>query len=234
MGDVDVKVIGLLGGMSWESTAQYYRVVNQVVSRRLGGLHSAKVVLYSVDFDEIERRQSSGDWDGAGDILGRAARNLEVAGADFLVICTNTMHKVADRVQADITIPIVHIADVTADAVKAAGVGSVALLGTRYTMTEPFLKDRLAAAGIEVMVPDDDGIALVNRIIFEELCLGRIRDESRAQVIAVIETLAARGAGAVVLGCTELPLLITPEDCPLPLFDTTTIHASAAAARALS
>jgi len=228
-----MQVIGLLGGMSWQSTTDYYRVVNKVVASNLGGLHSAKVVLYSVDFDEIERCQSAGDWDRAGEILGQAAHGLQMAGAGFLVICANTMHKVADQIQTHIDIPILHIADATADALQAAGAGKTALLGTRYVMTQPFLKDRLIERGIDVMVPGEADVEVINRIIFNELCLGQIRDESRARVLGVIDSLVQEGAQAVVLGCTELPMLIKPPDCSVPLFDTTTIHATAAAMRAL-
>jgi aspartate racemase len=230
---MSMKVIGLLGGMSWESTLDYYRIVNEVVAARLGGLHSARVVLHSVDFETIERCQSSGDWDQAADILGQAAAGLQAAGADFLVICTNTMHKVVDRIQTHVRIPILHIGDVTADALTAAGVGTVALLGTRYTMTQPFLKARLAAAGLDILVPDEAGVQAVDRIIFQELCRGQVREQSRAEIVAVIDALIARGAQGVVLGCTELPLLIKAQDCPVPVFDTTALHATAAAELAL-
>jgi len=220
--------------MSWQSTLDYYRLVNEVVASRLGGMHSARVLLHSVDFDEIERCQSSGDWTLAGDILGRAAHGLELAGADFLVICTNTMHMVADLVQAHTSIPILHIADVTAQAIRTMGVDKVALLGTRYTMTQPFLRERLADAGIDVLVPDTPGIDAVDRVIFQELCLGEIRDESRLEIVSIIESLVAQGAAGVVLGCTELPLLIKARHCSVPVFDTTTIHATAAAELAVS
>ena len=229
-----MKTIGLLGGMSWESTLDYYRIVNEVVAARLGGLHSAELVLHSVDFDRIERCQSAGDWGQAGEILGRTAQGLEAAGADFLVICTNTMHKVADQIQAHIRIPILHIADVTAAALKTADIREVALLGTRHTMTQPFLKDRLATAGLDVIVPDEAGVEQVNRIIFDELCRGQLRDQSRAEILAVIDVLVGQGAQGVVLGCTELPLLIKPEHCQVPVFDTTAIHATAAAEFALA
>ena len=229
-----MKVIGLLGGMSWQSTLDYYRLVNEVVAARLGGMHSAKVVLHSVDFDEIERCQSAGDWTTAGDILGRAAHGLELAGADFLVICTNTMHKVADLIQAHTSIPILHIGDVTAQAIRTTGIDKVALLGTRYTLTQPFLKARLADAHIKPLIPDHPGIEAVNHIIFEELCRGEIRNESRIKIISIIDSLIEQGAEGVVLGCTELPLLIKPEHCSVPVFDTTTIHATAAAELAMS
>ena len=229
-----MKTIGLIGGMSWESTVPYYQTVNEVVKERLGGLHSAKVLLYSVDFAEIEACQASGDWARSAEILGEAAKALEGAGADFLVICTNTMHKVAPEIAARVSIPILHIADATADALEAAGIRRVALLGTRYTMTQDFYKQRLLDRGFEVLVPGGKDIEMVNRVIYEELCLGVIRDESRAAYQAVIQKLQAAGAEGVILGCTEIGLLIHPEDSPIPVFDTTAIHARAAAERALA
>ena len=229
-----MKTIGLIGGMSWESTVPYYQTGNEVVKERLGGLHSAKVLLYSVDFAEIEACQASGDWARGAEILGEAAKALEGAGADFLVICTNTMHKVAPEIAARVSIPILHIADATADALEAAGIRRVALLGTRYTMTQDFYKQRLLDRGFEVLVPGGEDIEMVNRVIYEELCLGVIRDESRAAYQAVIQKLQAAGAEGVILGCTEIGLLIHPEDSPIPVFDTTAIHARAAAERALA
>ena len=229
-----VGMIGLLGGMSWESTQDYYRVVNQVVAAELGGLHSARVLLHSVDFAEIERCQASGDWDRAGAILGDAARGLELAGADFVLICANTMHKVADQVQARVRIPLLHIADAVVAALQTAKISKVALLGTRYTMTQPFLKDRLAASGRQILVPDDAGVEIVNAVIYDELCRGVVRDQSRQAVLAVIDSLVSAGAQGVILGCTELPMLIRDGDCRVPLFDTTTLHATAAAKRAVS
>ena len=228
-----VGMIGLLGGMSWESTQDYYRIVNEVVAAELGGLHSARVLLHSVDFAEIERCQTSGDWDRAGELLGEAARGLELAGADFVLICTNTMHKVADHIQSKVRIPLLHIADAVVAALQMAGISKVALLGTRYTMTQPFLKDRLAASGFQILVPDDAGVELVNGVIFDELCRGVVRDESRQAVLAVIDSLVSDGAQGVILGCTELPMLIRDGDRRVPLFDTTTLHATAAAKRAL-
>lgn len=229
-----MKTIGLLGGMSWESTVPYYQIINEAVKAALGGLHSARILLYSVDFAEIEACQASGDWARSAEILGEAAKALEGAGADFLVICTNTMHKVAPEIAARVSIPILHIADATADALEAAGIRRVALLGTRYTMTQDFYKQRLLDRGFEVLVPGGEDIEMVNRVIYEELCLGVIRDESRAAYQAVIQKLQAAGAEGVILGCTEIGLLIHPEDSPIPVFDTTAIHARAAAERALA
>ncbi len=230
-----MKTIGLLGGMSWESTQDYYRILNQEVRRRLGGLHSAAIVLHSVDFEPIERLQRAGDWDGAGRILADAARGLEAAGADFLLICTNTMHRVAGAVEAAVTIPLLHIADATGEAIAARGVGRAALLGTRFTMEQPFYKDRLAARfGLDVMVPEASERELVHRVIYDELCLGVTRDASRAAYRRVIDDLARQGAEGVILGCTEIGMLIGPDDTDLPLFDTTRIHAERAVALALA
>lgn len=224
-----MKTIGMIGGMSWESTATYYRIVNEVVKSQLGGLHSAKVLLYSVDFAEIESCQARGDWQTSAEILTDAAINLQKAGADFIIICTNTMHKVAPQIQSSIAIPIVHIAGATADELKQHKVQRVALLGTKYTMTQDFYKDVLIAAGIEVLVPDEQDIELVNSIIYNELCLGIVSDVSRTAYVEVIEKLAERGAQGVILGCTEIGLLIRQPDSPLPVFDTTVIHARKAA-----
>ena len=228
-----MKTIGLLGGMSWESTVTYYQLINEAVKERLGGLHSAKIVLHSVDFDEIEKCQSSGDWARSGEILGQAAAGLERAGADFILICTNTMHKVAGDVQAHISVPLLHIGEVTARALLARGIHRAALLGTRYTMEQDFYKDKLAAAGIEVLIPGADDRAELNRIIFDELCVGKILPQSREKFKAVTEALAAQGAQAAILGCTEIGLLLRPEDTRVPLFDTTVLHAAAAVERAL-
>lgn len=224
-----MKTIGMIGGMSWESTTTYYRIVNEVVKSQLGGLHSAKVLLYSVDFAEIESCQARGDWQTSAEILTDAAINLQKAGADFIIICTNTMHKVAPQIQSSIAIPIVHIAGATADELKQHKVQRVALLGTKYTMTQDFYKDVLIAAGIEVLVPDEQDIELVNSIIYNELCLGIVSDVSRTAYVEVIEKLAERGAQGVILGCTEIGLLIRQPDSPLPVFDTTVIHARKAA-----
>lgn len=224
-----MKTIGLLGGMSWESTVTYYQVVNEVIKQELGGLHSAKVVLYSVDFDEIEKCQAAGDWDKSAEILAEAASNLEKAGAAFIVICTNTMHKVAPQIQSRIGIPIIHIADATSDELKKQNVTKVALLGTKYTMTQAFYKERLVNAGITVLIPDEQEIELINDIIYDELCLGIISDSSKEKYLSIINGLAQQGAQGVILGCTEIGLLIQQKDTDLPVFDTTQIHATKAA-----
>lgn len=228
-----MKTIGLLGGMSWESTVTYYQIVNEVTKRELGGLHSAKVLLYSVDFSEIEKCQAEGDWAKSADILSEAAKSLEKAGADFIIICTNTMHKVAPQIQSRIGIPIIHIAESTADVLKQRNIQKVALLGTKYTMTQDFYKDKLAEAGISVLIPDDASIEIVNDIIYNELCLGIISPQSKKKYIAIIEKLAQRGAQGVILGCTEIGLLVQQKDTSLPVFDTTQIHAEKAALLAL-
>ncbi len=229
-----MKTIGLLGGMSWESTIPYYRIINEEVKNRLGGLHSAKIVLYSVEFDEIEKCQSSGDWEKSGRILGRAAQGLEAAGADFILICTNTMHKVAPQIASMIKISVIHIADATADALKQCGISRVGLLGTRYTMTQDFYKKRLAERGFEVLIPGEADIETVNSVIFEELCRGVIREGSREKFKEIIEKLKDDGAEAVILGCTEIGLLIRQSDVSVPVFDTTVIHAKRAAQLALA
>lgn len=223
-----MRCIGLIGGMSWESSALYYRLLNEGVKQRLGGLHSARCVLASVDFAEIEALQSAGRWDEAGALLASQARGLEAAGADAVLICTNTMHKVADQVAAVITVPLIHLADVVADAVIAAGIDTVALLGTRFTMEESFYSDRLTARGLTVLTPDADDRALVDRVIYTELVLGEVRDASRASYVEIIGRLAACGAQGVVLGCTEIELLIRSSDVELPIFATTRLHAQAA------
>nr|WP_145164876.1 aspartate/glutamate racemase family protein [Paenibacillus terrae] len=220
-----MKVIGLIGGMSWESSALYYRMVNEEVRSRLGGLHSAKCLLYSVDFEEIERYQAEGAWEKAGEVLGQTARALEKGGADFIVICTNTMHKVVDDIQSRIQIPILHIADATAAQIKESQIQTVGLLGTKYTMEQDFYKSRLELNGIQVIVPDRDAREAVNKIIYEELCLGRINQESRDYYKKVIQGLIESGAEGIILGCTEIGLLVKPEDAEVPLFDTTYIHA---------
>jgi aspartate racemase len=229
-----MKTIGLLGGMSWESTAEYYRLLNSLVRDRLGGLHSARCVLYSVDFAEIERLQVDGRWDEAGAVLAEAAKSVEAAGADMLLICTNTMHKVAGQVAAAVGIPLLHLADTTADAVLAQGVRRVGLLGTAFTMEQDFYRGRLAAAGLDVLVPDTEGRATVHRVIYDELCVGVVRDESREKYQAVIGELVAAGAEGIVLGCTEIELLIGAGDSPVPVFPTTRLHAEAAVTLALS
>ncbi len=224
-----MKTIGLIGGMSWESTVTYYQILNETVKQRLGGLHSAKILLYSIDFDEIEKYQSSGEWEKSAEVLSQAAMNLEKAGADFIVICTNTMHKVAPKIQSHISIPIIHIAEATADELIKRGISRVALLGTKYTMTQDFYKDKLLKAGIDVVIPDSTGIETVNDIIYKELCLGIISEESKKKYLEIIDRLAEQGAQGVILGCTEIGLLIQQTDTSLPVFDTTQIHAIKAA-----
>ena len=228
-----MKTLGLIGGMSWESTVTYYQVVNEVMKEKLGGLNSAKVLLYSVNFEEIEKRQVSGDWDECAEILGTAAQNLEKAGADFIIICTNTMHKVAPQMQKMIHIPIVHIAEATAEELKKKEIKKVALLGTKYTMTQDFYRGKLVDAGLEVLIPDEEGVAMVNDVIFNELCLGVLKEESKAAFVKEIEKLASQGAEGVILGCTEIGLLLKQEDVEIPVFDTTLIHATKAAEMAL-
>ncbi|MBC2658951.1 aspartate/glutamate racemase family protein [Pseudomonas sp. MSSRFD41] len=229
-----MRTIGLIGGMSWESSAEYYRLINQQVRDRLGALRSARLLMYSVDFGPVERAQHAGDWDAAAAILVDAARRLEAGGADCLVLCTNTMHKVAAPIQAATNLPFLHIADPTAQAALAAGTLKVGLLGTAFTMEQDFLKQRLADQGLQVLVPDAEQRLAVHRIIYEELCMGVIREPSRRQYQQVIQSLQARGAQAVILGCTEIGLLLKPEHSPLPLLDTTELHAQAAVAFALA
>lgn len=224
-----MKTIGLLGGMSWESTVTYYQIINETIKEKLGGLHSARILLYSVDFAEIEKCQSEGDWEKSADILSEAARNLEKAGADFIVICTNTMHKVAPEIQDRIHVPVMHIAEATAEVLKENQITKVALLGTKYTMTQNFYKKKLEENGITVLIPDEKSIEIVNRVIYDELCLGMISSGSREQYLKIIDALALKGAQGVILGCTEIGLLVHQEDTSLPVFDTTQIHARKAA-----
>lgn len=228
-----MKTIGLIGGMSWESTVTYYQIINEAVKERLGGLHSAKCILYSVDFQEIEECQARGDWEKSGEILADAAVSLERAGADFIVICTNTMHKVAPVIQKAVSIPVVHIADATAAELKRKNISKVALLGTKYTMLQEFYKERLMAQGVEVLIPDDAGVELVNRVIYEELCLGIISEASKAEFLRIILELESQGAEGVILGCTEIGLLVKQQDTSVPLFDTTVIHATKAALQSM-
>ncbi|OUQ17243.1 aspartate racemase [Lachnoclostridium sp. An14] len=228
-----MKRIGLLGGMSWESTVTYYQMINEAVKRRLGGLHSAELVLYSVDFAEIEKCQAEGDWERSGEILGEAAAALERAGAEMILICTNTMHKVAPQIQANIQVPLVHIAEATADELNRRGIRRAALLGTKYTMTQDFYKAKLVDAGIEVLVPDEADMETVNDVIYQELCLGEIRAESKEKFLAIIRRLESQGAEGVILGCTEIGLLVKQEDVELPVFDTTLIHGEKAVEMAL-
>jgi aspartate racemase len=225
--------IGMLGGMSWESSAEYYRLANELVAARLGGLHSAKCVLLSVDFDSIERLQATAQWEEAGLLLSEAARSVEAAGADVLVLCTNTMHKVADAVAAAVNIPLLHIADVTAAAIRDAGLNTIGLLGTAFTMEESFYRDRLSSHGLTTLVPDPHDRVTVHRIIYDELCLGIIKEESRQAYREVIARLIAAGAEGIVLGCTEIELLVTAEDSAVPVFATTRLHVTAAVDAAL-
>ena len=226
--------IGLLGGMSWESTELYYRLINGGVKAKLGGLHSAKLALYSIDFGEVEALQHQGDWQRAGELLAEAAKNVERAGADFLLICTNTMHKVAPQIESALTIPLLHLADATAERVKAAGIQRIGLLGTNFTMTQDFYRGRLEQHGLEVIVPAEADREIVHRVIYDELCLGQVKEDSRTEYLRIINALAVQGAEGVIEGCTEIVLLVQQQHTEVPLFDTTTIHAEAAVARALS
>ncbi|MFJ7887408.1 aspartate/glutamate racemase family protein [Lysinibacillus xylanilyticus] len=223
-----MKTIGMIGGMSWESSAEYYRLMNEEVKQQLGGLHSAKCILYSVDFQEIEHYQAEGEWSKAGQVLAEAAQSLESAGAEFIVICTNTMHKVIDIITEKITIPILHIADATANQIEKTSLQKVALLGTKYTMEQDFYRARVEGFGIEVLVPFAEERSEVNRIIYEELCLGKIEQTSKDYYLRVIENLVQLGAQGIILGCTEIGLLIKQEDVNVPVFDTTVLHAQAA------
>ncbi|MFG6175644.1 aspartate/glutamate racemase family protein [Halomonas sp. THAF12] len=230
-----MKTIGVLGGMSWESTQSYYRALNEGVKRELGGFHSAKVALYSVDFAEIEALQQQDRWDVAGERLAEAARRVQAAGADLLLIATNTMHKVAPQVEAAIEIPLLHIADATAERLRQDGIRRVGLLGTRFTMEQAFYKDRLTERfGIEVLVPEAEQRERLHRVIFDELCQGCIEPASKAAFLEIIADLHARGAEAVILGCTEIALLVGQADTPVPLYDTTALHADAAVVAALA
>ena len=229
-----MKTIGLIGGMSWESTASYYRLINQAVKARLGGLHSASLVLHSVDFAAIEQLQRAGDWDTAGARLAQAARGLQLAGAGALLICANTMHKVAPAIESAVQIPLLHVVDATAAAVRQAGVRRVGLLGTRFTMEQPFYVERLQQQGLEVLLPDPDDRAMVHRVIYEELCQGRVLADSRDDYRRVMGALVAQGAEGIILGCTELALLVDAGDTAVPLFDTTELHAQAAVDWALA
>ena len=228
-----MKTIGLIGGMSWESTVTYYQIVNETVKRELGGLHSAKILLYSVDFAEIEEYQAKGEWGKSAGVLTETAMNLEKAGADYLVICTNTMHKVAPEIRKHISIPIIHIAEATAEELKKNSISRVGLLGTKYTMTQEFYKSKLIDAGIDVVIPNGEDVETVNGIIYNELCLGIVSEESKQKLRQIIDELAKNGAQGVILGCTEIGLLIQQKDVELPVFDTTQIHATKAALLAL-
>ncbi len=228
-----MKTIGLVGGMSWESTALYYRLINEGVKKRLGGLHSAKIVLYSVDFQEIEALQHAGEWDRAGEVLAAAGRAVEAAGADFLLICTNTMHRVAEQVESAISIPLLNLADATAERILARGMRTVGLLGTAFTMEQDFYRGRLENRGIEVLVPGAADRAVVHRVIYEELCQGRVKEGSRAEYLRIIDALGERGAEGVIEGCTEIVMLVDERHTHMPLFDTTAIHADEAVRLAL-
>jgi aspartate racemase len=230
-----VKTIGLLGGMSWESTVPYYQTINRVVGARLGGLHSARIVLFSVDFHEIEQLQHADRWNDAADILAAAARSLERAGADFLVLCTNTMHRVAPEITRAVPLPLLHIADATAERIKAAGLQRVGLVATRFTMEQDFYRGRLQSThGLEVLVPPPADREIVHRVIYDELCLGIVREESRSEYRRIASDLVRAGADGIILGCTEITLLFRPEDASVPVFDTTQIHAEEAARYALA
>jgi aspartate racemase len=229
-----VQTIGLIGGMSWESTAIYYRLANELVRDRLGGLHSARILMTSVDFADIEVLQASGQWDRAAELLVAEAARLEAAGADFLVLCTNTMHKVAGAIEAAATVPLLHLGDVTADAVRAAGLDTIGLLGTGFTMSQAFYRERLESHGLTVLLPDADDQALVHRVIYDELCQGVVLDDSRQAYVEVIDRLLSRGARGIILGCTEIELLIQEDDLDVPSFPTTRIHVEAAVERALA
>ncbi|RLG41252.1 MAG: aspartate racemase [Thermoproteota archaeon] len=224
-----MKVIGLIGGMSWESTLEYYKIINELVKERLGGLHSAKILLYSVDFEEISELQHKGKWERLTEVMIDIAKRLEKAGAEFLLICTNTMHKMADDIQERISIPLLNIVDVTAQRIKELGLRKVGLLGTKFTMEDDFYKGRLARKhGINVLIPDKKERQVVHDIIYKELCLGIIKQSSREKIMKIIDNLVKKGAEGIILGCTELPLIIRQEDCEIPLLDTTRIHAEAA------
>ena len=229
-----MRMIGLIGGLSWESTAQYYRIINQKARKMLGGVHSARCLVYSFDFGEVERSQAAGDWEAATEMMGQAARSLERGGADLLLICSNTMHKMADEVAASVSVPLLHIADPTGEAIRASGMRTVGLLGTSFTMEQEFYRGRLQERfGLEVLIPEAGEIGLVHQVIYEELVRGVVAPESRAGYQEVMANLVSRGAQAIILGCTEIMLLIKPGDCPVPLFDTTTLHAEAALGMAL-
>lgn len=229
----NMKTIGLIGGMSWESTTTYYQIINETIKNELGGLHSAKCILYSVDFSEIEECQANGNWAKSAEILSGAAKKLESAGADFIVICTNTMHKIVPQIQNHINIPILHIAEATAETLIRQNIKKVALLGTKYTMTQDFYKERLISKGLSVIIPSAKEVEEVNRIIYNELCVGIISASSRKIYSEIIERLKSAGAEAVILGCTEIGMLIRKDDSALPVFDTTVIHAQKAALQAI-
>lgn len=231
--NITMKIIGLIGGMSWESTASYYRIINEETKVRLGGFHSAKCIIYSVDFEEIEVFQRNKEWEKAGLVLAEAAHKLELAGANFILICTNTMHKVADQIQSSIGIPLLHIADITANKILDKKIRTIGLLGTQYTMEQEFYKSRLEERGIKVLIPSTSDREIINKVIYQELCLGKIGQKSRAEFKRIIECLISEGAEGVILGCTEIGLLVKQEDSSVPIFDTTLIHAKGAVDYAL-
>lgn len=226
---MNLKTIGLIGGMSWESTVTYYKIINETVKEKLGGLHSAKCILYSVDFQEIEECQANGNWEKSGEILGEAAYNLEKVGADFIVICTNTMHKVVNQIKEKISVPILHIAEMTAEKILEKRLKNIALLGTKYTMEQDFYKSKLIEKGINVIIPDKNDIETINEVIYDELCLGTINFNSKKKFLEIVDKLRSKGAEGIILGCTEIGLLIKNEDTDVPLFDTAIIHAEQAA-----
>lgn len=229
-----MKTIGMIGGMSWESTQTYYRLINEKINETLSGLHSARILLYSVDFAEIEECQAKNKWEKAGAILADAGCRLENAGADFIIVCTNTMHKVADNISSKINIPLIHIADVTADQLNAMHISKIGLLGTKYTMEEDFYKVNLNKAGIDVVIPAPAYIEIINSIIFDELCHGHVHEESRQKFLTVIDKFKKDGAQGIVLGCTEIGMLVEQKHVDIPVFDTTIIHAQKAAEMALN
>lgn len=226
---MNLKTIGLIGGMSWESTVTYYKIINETVKEKLGRLHSAKCILYSVDFQEIEECQANGNWEKSGEILGEAAYNLEKAGADFIVICTNTMHKVVNQIKEKVSIPILHIAEMTAEKILEKELKNIALFGTKYTMEQDFYKSKLIEKGINVIIPDKNDIEIINEVIYDELCLGTINSNSKKKFLEIVDKLRSKGAEGIILGCTEIGLLIKNEDTDVPLFDTAIIHAEQAA-----
>lgn len=224
-----MKVIGMIGGMSWESTVTYYKIINETIKKQLGGFHSAKILLYSVDFYEIEKYQSHEEWDKSAELLADIAEGLEKAGADFIVICTNTMHKVVPEIKKRISIPVIHIAEATAETLKENGIQKVGLLGTKYTMMQDFYKEKIINTGVEIFIPDETDIEVINAIIYDELCKGIVKESSRRKYLEIIDKLAKQGAEGVILGCTEIGLLVRQEDTNIPVFDTTLIHARKAA-----
>ncbi|MGX6978516.1 aspartate/glutamate racemase family protein [Vagococcus elongatus] len=229
-----MKTIGLIGGMSWESTLTYYKLINEGVRKRLGGLHSAKCLLNSVDFEEIEHLQSTNQWGKAVGILGEAAQSLEKGGADFIILCTNTMHKIFDELTPLVSIPFIHISDATADTLNEKSIKNALLLGTKYTMTEDFIKHRLNSSGIDILIPNTSEIEEINRIIFEELCMGKIATESKKYLLEVIARFQQKNIQSVILGCTEIGLLINQSDCEIPVLDTTVVHSEKAVDFSLS